>query len=111
MKIYYDRSSDNEAFHPGDTVWYFCPRVKRGRTTKLARPWTGPYHVLQRLTDNTYRIQLNPRSKPRVVNRFHLWRCSETLAIDNPTSSAAAPASDTAPDEPVAIDSTSMSGH
>ena len=42
MKTYYDRKSDGEVYQPGDAVWYHYPRVKKGLSPKLMRPWTGP---------------------------------------------------------------------
>ena len=36
--------------------------------------------MISRIHDNTYRIQLSSRTRPRVVNRYHLWRCRGRLA-------------------------------
>ena len=55
-KTYYDRKSDGEVSQPGDAVWYHYPRVKKGLSPKLMRPWTGPYKVISRIHDNTFRI-------------------------------------------------------
>ena len=80
MRTYYDRKADDEVYQPGDVVWYYYPWVKKGFSPKLMRPWTGPYKVMSRIHDNTYRIQLSSRTRPRVVNRYHLWRCRGRLA-------------------------------
>ena len=80
MKTDYDRKSDGEVYQPGDAVWYHYPRVKKGLSPKLMRPWTGPYKVISRIHDNTYRIQLSSRTRPRVVNRYHMRRCRGRLA-------------------------------
>ena len=80
MRTYYDRKADDEVYQPGDAVWYYYPRVKKRFSPKLMRPWTGPYKVMSRIHDNTYRIQLSSRTRPRVVNRYHLWRCRGRLA-------------------------------
>ena len=80
MRTYYDRKADDEVYQPGDVVWYYYPRVKKGFSPKLMRPWTGPYKVMSQIHDNTYRIQLSSRTRPRIVNRYHLWRCRGRLA-------------------------------
>jgi hypothetical protein len=59
MKHYYDRKTQGATFSDGDQVWYFDPKVKKGRSTKLSRPWKGPFSVKQRISDLVYRIQLN----------------------------------------------------
>lgn len=37
------------------------------------RAWEGPYTVTKAINDVVYRIQLTPRSKPKVVHRNRLW--------------------------------------
>lgn len=81
-KIRQDRSADHTGLKVGDPVWLFNPRVAKGRSPKLGRPWTGPYKVMERLTDVVYRVQLSPRTKPYTVNRYRLWRVSGTLPED-----------------------------
>ena len=44
-------------------------------TPKLPRNWKGPYVVIKQIND-VYRIQLGPRTKPRVVHRNRLWKYS-----------------------------------
>lgn len=82
MKRRYDRNAEMQGFQVGDAVWLYNPRCKKNTSPKLASPWEGPYRVTDRLTDVVYRIQLTPRSKPRVVNRYRLWRVSCNLPAD-----------------------------
>jgi hypothetical protein len=89
MKDRYDKKADTTGFEPGDAVWLYNPRVRRGRSPKLARPWAGPYRVMSRLTDVVYRVQLTPKTKPYTVNRFRLWRVSGRLPDDWWTSGSA----------------------
>ena len=98
QKRRYDRDAEKVGFAPGDTVWLYNPKVKRGRSPKLGKPWTGPYRVMEKLTDVVYRVQQEPRTKPFTVNRFRLHRVSAELpdnwwssgrrvdAIDPPSS-------------------------
>ena len=82
MKTWYDRKADGETFPEGTAVWNYNPRVKRGCTTKLARPWTGPYKVMGKVHEGVYRIQQHSRARPRIVNRAHLWRYQGHLPPD-----------------------------
>jgi transposase InsO family protein len=82
MKRRYDRSADADGFQLGDAVWLYNPRCKRNMSPKLTRPWEGPYRVIDKITDVVYRVQLTPRSKPRVVNRYRLWRVTGKLPED-----------------------------
>ena len=74
MKERYDISTQGKILECGDAVWLFNPQRKKGVTPKLARNWKGPYVVIKRINDVVYRIQLGPRTKPRVVHRNRLWR-------------------------------------
>jgi hypothetical protein len=79
LKRRYDRNADKTGFAPGDAVWLYNPRVRKGWTTKLGAMWCGPYRVMDKLTDVVYRIQASPRSKPYTVNHYRLWRVSGSL--------------------------------
>ena len=57
----------------GAPVWFHNPQRKQGLTPKLQRPWQGPYVITKKINDSVYRIQLNPRSKPKVVHRICVW--------------------------------------
>ena len=76
MKECYDSSSQGKILERGDAVWFFNPQRKKGVTPKLARNWKGSYTVVKRINDVVYRIQLGPKTKPRVVHRNRLWKYS-----------------------------------
>jgi len=73
MKLYYDTGNENK-FSRGDLVWLYSPQRKKGISPKLMRPWKGPFTVTKRLNDLVYRIQLGPRTKPKVVHHNRLWK-------------------------------------
>ena len=75
QKRQYDRNVWNTVYHVGDIVWLHCPIRKKGRSLKLMRPWRGPYLILTKLSDVTYRIQMSPKSKMQVVHADRLKRC------------------------------------
>ncbi|KAJ8948954.1 hypothetical protein NQ318_022976 [Aromia moschata] len=44
------------------------------RSPKLQSNWEGPYTIIRKINDLVYRIQLSPRSKPKVVHLERLAR-------------------------------------
>ena len=74
MKRYYDIGTTESKLEVGDAVWLHNPQRKKGLSPKLQKPWQGPYVIMKRINDLIYRIQLGPRSKPRVVHFIRLWK-------------------------------------
>ena len=62
QKKYYDLKARCHLYQRGDAVWLHNPTRRKGLSPKLQRPWKGPYLVLDRLCDVTYRIQRTPRT-------------------------------------------------
>ncbi|KAJ8948598.1 hypothetical protein NQ318_007602 [Aromia moschata] len=75
-----DTTSTETAFEPGDAVWLYAPKRTKGRSPKLGlnlgweRDWEGPYTIIKKINDLVYRIQISPRSKPKVVHLERLTR-------------------------------------
>ena len=69
QKRLYNRNSGLPTFKAGDSVWrYYPPTAKQ----KLGKKWQGPFLVVKRITDLTYRIQKTERQKSLVVHVDHL---------------------------------------
>ncbi|KAJ8952419.1 hypothetical protein NQ318_014511, partial [Aromia moschata] len=81
MKQRLDTTSTETAFEPGDAVWLYAPKRMKGRSPKLQKNWEGPYTITKKINDLVYRIQLSPRSKPKVV---HLERLARYTGHDPP---------------------------
>ena len=76
QKAYYDQRATGTPFQVGDLVWLWVKEIKKGQTRKLKTPWEGPYVVLQRLSDVTYRIQLKDgHGRKQVVHYNRLRLC------------------------------------
>ena len=59
------------SFNPGDLVRYYYPVV--ANRNKFARPWLGPYTIVEKVTEVDYRIErLSDPKKPRVVHYDNL---------------------------------------
>ena len=97
---YYDHKAQNRGFERGDPVWLPNPRLTKGRTPKLQKPWEGPYLVTSSLDDLVYRIQKGPRSKPMDVhvdrlkkyqgNNFDNWLAEPKTTGPIPTNGKSA---------------------
>ncbi|KAJ8954280.1 hypothetical protein NQ318_005862 [Aromia moschata] len=81
MKQRLDTTSTETAFEPGDAVWLYAPKRMTGRSPKLQKNWKGPYTIIKKINDLVYRIQLSPRSKPKVV---HLERLAKYTGLIHP---------------------------
>ena len=88
QKQYYDRKVHGEPYKKGDLVWLHNPTVPPGQSAKLMHPWTGPYRIVERLSEVDYRIQeLFGKKTPSVVHFDRLKRCHpDTRFPDQDTS-------------------------
>ena len=74
MKLRFDAKASQTVLEPGEKVWLYNPRKKRGKCPKLSSNWEGPYMIINRLSDVTYRIKGEGRSKAKVVYFNRLWK-------------------------------------
>ena len=74
MKSRHDLSSREITFKEGEQVWLYNPRRAKGKSPKLMSDWEGPYEVVRRLSDVTYRIRKTARGKIKVVHVNRLWK-------------------------------------
>ena len=72
QKKHYDRKVAVKPYKRSDAVWLHNPTRKKGLSPKLQRPWEGPYTILDRISEVTYRIQRTPRTKRKVVHNNRL---------------------------------------
>ena len=82
QKDYYDRGIKDCSFQPGDQVFLYNPALKPGEAAKFHREWKGPYLVLQKVTEVTYKIRKldEPRNVSKIVhfNNLKLYKRKET---------------------------------
>ena len=85
QKDIYDKKVHGEPFKKGDLVWLHCPAVPRGRSKKLHRPWSGPFQVVSKLSEEIYRIQNTQRRHQRLVVHFNrLKPCPSDIRLTDP---------------------------
>lgn len=57
QKALYDRRIHGQPFNSGDKVWLYSNVMPKDGHRKLHHPWTGPYLILERLSDVNYKVQ------------------------------------------------------
>ena len=77
QRDYYDRRVAGEEIKVGDHVYLHVPVIKSGQTKKLHSPWHGPHVVVKKISDVTYRIEVDNCRKRRVVHFNRLKPCGE----------------------------------
>ena len=80
QKTYYDQKSRLPNFLVGDRVFLFKPAEKTGEARKFARPFHGPFRVLE-VDVNTARIRRvdKPQEDPILVAIDRLRRCAREI--------------------------------
>ena len=65
----YNKKVHGKPYEVGNHVWVLFPQVPKGKSKKLYRPWSGPFVVVKRFSDVTYRVQdVNNRRRRMVVH-------------------------------------------
>ena len=86
QKQFYDQKVHGRPFTVGDLVWLYSPVVPTGQAKKLYHPWTGPYEVVKKLSDATYRIVHTQSKRQRLVVHFdRLKLCPPGTRLPLPT--------------------------
>ncbi|CAK1601323.1 unnamed protein product [Parnassius mnemosyne] len=70
--VRYDRKMNNKGFDESSLVWLHNP--VRSKSPKLQAKWDGPYRIVTRINDVTYRIQKGVRGTPKIVHVDRLAR-------------------------------------
>ena len=72
QKEYYDRNVKDIKYCTGDLVRRWQPQTMKGTKRKLARNWTGPWVVVERLTDVLFKIKHSKNSPVVVIHADNL---------------------------------------
>ena len=105
QKAFYDQKVHGKPYMPGDLVWFYSSVPQKGSSRKLYHPWTGPFKVVKRISDVTYRIQqLQGKRKRKIVHFDHLKPCSSKIQL-SPTNGPPMDLEDTSapPDNPTSV--------
>ena len=70
QKECYDKRIHGKPFKEGDLVWLHSPVVLRGQSKKLHHPWTGPFKIVEQISESDYKIRNVQRKKNLQVVHF-----------------------------------------
>ena len=89
----YNKKVHGEPYEVGVFVWLLNPQVPRGKSKKLHKWWTGPFKVVKRLSEVTYRIQhVKNRAKRLVVHFDRLKKCHPNVRLSEQFDNNQSPA-------------------
>ena len=93
QKDYYDRRSSSKKFKVGDRVWLLNTVIKPGESSKLHRPWTGPF-TIKAITGTSHDIVLPslPDGPPKRVHFNRLKICNSAVPLPPPVNDVPDPA-------------------
>ena len=91
QKHMHDSSGSSEPFQIGDRVWLYTPVVNQGRTRKFASFWKGPYTIIDKPGEVTYKVQLIGGTQTLVVHRNRLKPCLTPPPLQTNTAPAQHP--------------------
>ena len=82
QKELYNKKVHGKPYSEGDLVWLCSSVVRKDRGRKLHLPWTGPYKIIRRISEVTYRIQHVSSRKRRLIVHFdRLKPCPPNIRI------------------------------
>ena len=70
QKQHYNKKVHGKPYNVDDYVWLYSPAVPPGQSKKLHHPWSGPFQIVKRLSDATYRIADTSAKRQRHIVHF-----------------------------------------
>ncbi|XP_071123285.1 uncharacterized protein [Mytilus edulis] len=68
QKHYHDLQLSYQDFRKDDEVYIYFPVKKSGMSSKLTSFWKGPFKILDKYGDLTYKVDCGYRGKPQVIH-------------------------------------------
>ncbi|CAG2212114.1 unnamed protein product [Mytilus edulis] len=68
QKRYHDLKLSYESFRSGDQVYVYFPVRKTGKSPKLTCFWRGPFTILEKSGDLTYKVDCGIRGTPQIIH-------------------------------------------
>lgn len=78
QKKYHDHNVSWQILEPDSQVYVLFPIRKAVQSPKFTSYWRGPYKVLSKLTDLTYKVDCGSRGKPQVI---HVARMRKNILV------------------------------
>ena len=68
QKTLHDRKLNWNKFKTDDEVYVYFPRHVPGHSPKLTKYWRGPFKILEKCSDITYKVDCGPRGMPQMIH-------------------------------------------
>lgn len=68
QKRYHDLKLSWQDFRENDEAYVYFPVKKVGLSSKLTSYWRGPFKVLEKCTDVTYKVNCGQRGKTQIIH-------------------------------------------
>ncbi|CAC5372486.1 Retrovirus-related Pol polyprotein from transposon 297,Retrovirus-related Pol polyprotein from transposon 17.6 [Mytilus coruscus] len=72
----HDKNAVQPTFLAGAKVWLYCSRTPKGKSHKLVQRWTGPYRIMYKGPNNTFKIK-NTETQKEVKSLIHAKRLKD----------------------------------
>ena len=83
-KEHYDKRIHGRPFAVGDLVWLHSTVIPPGQSRKLHHPWTGPYKIVEKISDSDYKIKgLRGRKQCHIIHFDRLKLCTPGTRFEN----------------------------
>ncbi|KAK3106230.1 hypothetical protein FSP39_015710 [Pinctada imbricata] len=96
QKTLHDRKLNWNKFKPDDEVYVYFPRHAPGHSPKLTKYWRGPFKILEKCSDITYKVDCGPRGMPQMIHVDRL-RLKKKQILTHEKSEQDHPVSDSPP--------------
>ena len=84
QKDAFDKGVKYTVYQPGDLVLRFSPQIKPSEPNKFHRQWEGPYEIVERVSEVTYRVRrrgrLSRRSSVVHFNNLRLYKMAADVS-------------------------------
>ena len=92
QKSLHDRKLSWQTFKAGDQVYVYFPRTLPGRSPKFTSFWRGPYTVVEKCSEVTYKVRCGQRDQVQVIHVDRM-RQKKDQSLRNESSGDADPCS------------------
>lgn len=82
QKRYHDTKLSWESFNPGQKVYIYFPVVQKGTSRKLTSFWRGPFLIIDKLSDLTYRVRDDESKAEQVVHIDRMKQCHSRTVLE-----------------------------
>ncbi|CAB0001492.1 unnamed protein product [Nesidiocoris tenuis] len=98
QRKFYDRSTEDPALQEGDLVYLHTPFLKKGKSKKLSKRWSGPYKIVRVINKQNVLLKVDRREVVTHTSRLKpVYHQEQPNNGDTPSDTDVASCSDSEP--------------